>query len=100
MNITSVSTQLTILSLTNCRSEVATSIVLLCKQAGRGKSCKEWLPALPLFHFLKEFSKPFGKLVQELNPQRKPFLAHRELYPDDLDLRTYDSEEGYVQKLV
>lgn len=93
--MTRSSTEFTILSLTNCRSEVATSVALLCKQTRRGKLRKEWLRAVPLYHFLKASSEPFEKLG--MNPEKIQFIADHELDLKEYRYKTYDSEEGYVQ---
>ena len=89
--------QFTILFITNCRSDVATSVALLFKQSRRGKSRKEWLRAVPLYHFLKASSEPFEKLG--MGPEKIRFNADHELGLDDFKNKTYDSEEGYVQYL-
>ena len=83
-------------SLPNCRSEVAKSVVLLCKQTWRiRKSCKEWLCAVPLYHFLKESCKPFAKL--ELNPEKAPFISYHELGLEEYKTTMDDSEDRSVQ---
>jgi len=93
--ITRSSRQFTVLFITNCRSEVATSVALLCKQTRRGKSCKEWLHAVPLYHFLKALSHPFEKL--EKNPEKTPFVpSMNELELFDFKTNIMASEEGYV----
>jgi len=94
MNSTITRTQFTILFIANCRSEVATSVALLCKQTRRGKSRKEWLRAVPLYHFLKASSEPFEKLG--VNPEKVHFIGDHELELEDYRHKMYDSEEGYV----
>ena len=77
LNVLFTSMYLTVSLLTTCRSEVATSVAVLCKQTRKGKFNKEWLLALPLYHFLKGFSEPYEKPV--MDPKRISFNQEIEL---------------------
>ena len=84
-----------VILLTSCRTEVASSVALLCKQT-RKENFQEcsWLLALPLYHFLKGFSEPFQ--TQVLDPAKISFNLEQELDLDSFKHRTYSSEKGCV----
>ena len=79
----------------SCRTEVASSVAVLCKETRKGKfqECS-WLLALPLYHFLKGFSEPFQTRV--LDPNKISFNQEKELDLDGFKNKTYSSEKGYV----
>ena len=58
----------------------------------KGKLHKEWLLALPLYHFLKDFSVPYQKPM--LDPKKISFKQEQELDLDGFKHKAYDSEEG------
>lgn len=82
------------LFVTTSRTEVASSVALLCKQTRKGKfrECS-WLLVLPLYHFLKGFSEPFQTPV--VDPGKILFNQEKELDLDGFRHQTY-SEKGYV----
>ena len=59
-----------------------------------GKSHKEWLLAVPLYHFLKGLSVPYQKPV--MDPKKISFYQERDIDLNSLKQKTYDAEEGYV----
>ena len=77
---------------TTCRREFATSVAVLFKQTLKGKLHKEWLRALPLYHFLKGLSVPYQKPI--LDPEMISFKQEQELNLDGFKHKAYDSEEG------
>ena len=83
------------LFVTTSRTEVASSVALLCKQTRKGnfRECS-WLFALPLYHFLKGFSEPFQ--TQVLDPEKIFFNQEKELDLDSFKNKTYSSEKWYA----
>ena len=86
--------KLTILFVATCRSKFATSVAVLCKQTRKGKFYKEWLFALPLYHFLKGLSEPYQKPI--IDPEKISFKQEQELDLDGFKHKAYDAVEGYI----
>ena len=84
----------TFLFVATCRSKFATSVAVLCKQTRKGKFYKEWLFALPLYHFLKDLSVPYQKPV--IDPDKISFKQEQELDLDGFKHKAYDAMEGYI----
>ena len=75
--------------ITTYRIDFATSIAVLCKKTRTG-NLHEWLCTIPLYHFLKAFSKPYQR-----PPETFLFNQEQELELDGFRNTTHYSE-GYV----
>ena len=77
-----------VLLVTTYRTDFATSVAVLCKKTRI--VTHEWLCTIPLYHFLKAFSKPYQR-----PPEKILFNREQELDLDGFRHTTHHSE-GYV----